>query len=499
MRIPPGLLNALQGTARETREGQDSRPQGQPDSEAARSFDRLFQTALREPARDAMRERVREPMREPVREPVRDEVREPTREPQRETQRDPQREPLREQVRAPERAADRNTAAGAAQAERQDQRARQDADSQRTANESTDGGADAASTRQHAVRGARSQADDAAQARTASVGDTTDSAAQASSGVQLTLDAALLPQAAQAAPQLLDDLQAASAALLQAARGLTAVQAEAAAGAEATEAVGNAKAAPVAKHIEMDTSTAPASKDSKDAKDAKDGKHTTAADLLALPGATEDAQARTGVRDRLLEDFERRFERSLAAAAGGAREGFTPGTPQALAALATAATGTPQPTYSSAHAGITTPLTHPGFGDELSNRVVLFAGQRVQNAELAVTPADLGPIKVSIELRGQEATLAFTAQHATTRAAIEDALPRLREMFADQGLQLAQAHVGDQRRQDSGRYGGQREGTRGIDGVDGRGARPSTIGAGGTGGLPNAYGVRGIGLIDIHV
>jgi flagellar hook-length control protein FliK len=35
----------------------------------------------------------------------------------------------------------------------------------------------------------------------------------------------------------------------------------------------------------------------------------------------------------------------------------------------------------------------------------------------------------------------FGAQHADTRAAIQDALPRLREMFAASGMQLADAGV----------------------------------------------------------
>jgi len=55
---------------------------------------------------------------------------------------------------------------------------------------------------------------------------------------------------------------------------------------------------------------------------------------------------------------------------------------------------------------------------------------------------------VSIEVRGQEATLAFAASSHTTRAAIEDALPRLREMLSAQGLQLAGAHVGSEPRRD---------------------------------------------------
>jgi flagellar hook-length control protein FliK len=119
---------------------------------------------------------------------------------------------------------------------------------------------------------------------------------------------------------------------------------------------------------------------------------------------------------------------------------------QAIAAAVAAHSGSA--TYSIAHTSVSAPVGGPGFANELAQRVVLFAGQKVQRAEIAVTPADLGPIGVAIEVRGQEATLAFVSSNYATRAAIEDALPRLREMFSAQGLQLTGTHVGSEPRRD---------------------------------------------------
>jgi len=124
-------------------------------------------------------------------------------------------------------------------------------------------------------------------------------------------------------------------------------------------------------------------------------------------------------------------------------------TAQAIAAaVAGASASASTATYSIAHTAVSTPVGASGFANELAQRVVVFAGQKVQRAEIAVTPADLGPIAVSIEVRGHEATLAFAAASHTTRAAIEDALPRLREMLSAQGLQLAGTHVGSEPRRD---------------------------------------------------
>jgi flagellar hook-length control protein FliK len=58
---------------------------------------------------------------------------------------------------------------------------------------------------------------------------------------------------------------------------------------------------------------------------------------------------------------------------------------------------------------------------------------------------------VSIEVRGQEASLSFAAPSHATRAAIEEALPRLRELLAAQGLQLTGAEVNDQPRREYAR------------------------------------------------
>lgn len=167
-----------------------------------------------------------------------------------------------------------------------------------------------------------------------------------------------------------------------------------------------------------------------------------AASAGSAPRLSEDVAAeRTGEpADRRFEPMPASAQPTLRAETAGVQSNFA------------AAVGSHAPqTYSIAHAKIATPVAHPGFGEDLASRVLFFAGQRVQSAEIALTPADLGPLSVAIELRGQEAQLFFSAAHATTRAAIEDALPRLREMFAGSGLQLADAQVGDHARRDFAR------------------------------------------------
>jgi flagellar hook-length control protein FliK len=79
--------------------------------------------------------------------------------------------------------------------------------------------------------------------------------------------------------------------------------------------------------------------------------------------------------------------------------------------------------------------------EELGAAVRVLAVQNIQQAELRVHPPELGPVHVSLRLEGGEATVSFAAPHAETRAALEAALPRLREMLEGAGLSFGGASV----------------------------------------------------------
>ena len=53
-------------------------------------------------------------------------------------------------------------------------------------------------------------------------------------------------------------------------------------------------------------------------------------------------------------------------------------------------------------------------------------------------------MEVNISVQNADASVWFAANHPDTRAALEQALPRLREMFASQGMNLADSGVSRQ-------------------------------------------------------
>jgi flagellar hook-length control protein FliK len=90
------------------------------------------------------------------------------------------------------------------------------------------------------------------------------------------------------------------------------------------------------------------------------------------------------------------------------------------------------------------PVGTPAWQTELATRVTLLVRGADQSATLTLNPRDLGPVEVRIAVREGEASVQFAAIHPEARAALEAALPRLRELLAAQGLLLADSSIGQQ-------------------------------------------------------
>ena len=90
------------------------------------------------------------------------------------------------------------------------------------------------------------------------------------------------------------------------------------------------------------------------------------------------------------------------------------------------------------------PVGHAGWDTEFSQRVAWVATNTQQVAHLQLNPPNLGPMEIRISLSSDQTNAAFTSPHAAVRDAIEAALPRLREMLADNGLSLGNVNVSSQ-------------------------------------------------------
>lgn len=87
------------------------------------------------------------------------------------------------------------------------------------------------------------------------------------------------------------------------------------------------------------------------------------------------------------------------------------------------------------------PVGSPRWAEELGSRLVMLSARGQHDGSLTLTPEHLGPLEVRITISQNTANVWFGAQQADTRAALAEALPRLRELFAEAGLALGESGV----------------------------------------------------------
>lgn len=91
---------------------------------------------------------------------------------------------------------------------------------------------------------------------------------------------------------------------------------------------------------------------------------------------------------------------------------------------------------------IPTPVGQPQWTDEVGQQVVVMMNAKLETAQLQVTPPDMGPVEISLKIGSDGAAqVSFVAGVAETRQALEQGMPRLGAMLADNGIRLADAQV----------------------------------------------------------
>lgn len=126
--------------------------------------------------------------------------------------------------------------------------------------------------------------------------------------------------------------------------------------------------------------------------------------------------------------------------------GYENTAPPPVVAAPAAATNMPASTRAADHHPqmIGAPLGSAVWPEEFSQKIVWMGTQQNQIAELQLNPPNLGPLNVVLKISDNQATALFTSPHGAVRESIENALPKLREMLADNGITLGNATVSDQ-------------------------------------------------------
>jgi|GEM_PF-1070662 len=97
-----------------------------------------------------------------------------------------------------------------------------------------------------------------------------------------------------------------------------------------------------------------------------------------------------------------------------------------------------------AQATLPMPPHSPAFAPALGHQLDVWMKGGVQHAEVQLSPQDLGPIRVKIEMDGAQARVQMSADVQSTRDALQQAMPQLSEQLGQVGLSLSGGGVSDQ-------------------------------------------------------
>jgi flagellar hook-length control protein FliK len=85
-----------------------------------------------------------------------------------------------------------------------------------------------------------------------------------------------------------------------------------------------------------------------------------------------------------------------------------------------------------------------GWSEAVVDRVMVMSSQNLKSAEIQLDPAELGRLEVRISVNQEQSQVTFASPHAGVREALDSQMHRLRELFAQQGMNQLDVNVSDQ-------------------------------------------------------
>ena len=103
-------------------------------------------------------------------------------------------------------------------------------------------------------------------------------------------------------------------------------------------------------------------------------------------------------------------------------------------------------------------LLEPTAATQLKERVMFQVNQKIQSAEIKLAPEELGSMQIKVQLQQEQLSVQFVVQQAGAKEALEQQMPKLRELLEQQGIALSEGQVEQrqsrsQQEQHSARHG----------------------------------------------
>ncbi|MFC0050165.1 flagellar hook-length control protein FliK [Rheinheimera tilapiae] len=103
-------------------------------------------------------------------------------------------------------------------------------------------------------------------------------------------------------------------------------------------------------------------------------------------------------------------------------------------------------------------LTEPAAAQQIKDRVMVQIQHKLQTAEVQLHPEELGSMQIKLNLQQDQLSVQFVVQQGAAKEALEQQMPKLRELLEQQGIALSEGQVEQrqsrsQQEQHSGRHG----------------------------------------------
>lgn len=107
----------------------------------------------------------------------------------------------------------------------------------------------------------------------------------------------------------------------------------------------------------------------------------------------------------------------------------------------TLAASQPQAVFASYTDKVQPNVGSAGWDQAVGSKITWMVSAGMQSASLSLNPPDLGPMQVVLNVHNQQADATFITAQPEVKQALEAAMPKLREMMDQAGIQLGQATV----------------------------------------------------------
>jgi flagellar hook-length control protein FliK len=89
------------------------------------------------------------------------------------------------------------------------------------------------------------------------------------------------------------------------------------------------------------------------------------------------------------------------------------------------------------------------FTTALQDKVLVLVQQKIQQVDIRLDPPELGQMQVRVNLQNEQASVQFIVQNQQAKEVLDQNMPKLKEMLAEQGVNVGDANVGQRNDQGS--------------------------------------------------